>query len=340
MIEKIPEIISVNPFRCRMWDLHDRLDHLIVEDTCRAEIASFEKHGQLIPVVGRPLRDDPEHDIELVFGARRLFVARHLNMPLRVELRSMTDQAALIAMDIENRQRRDISPYERGLTFARCLRSGCFGSQDELAKALKISQSQVSRLLTLAHLPSVVVNAFESPRDIREGWGTDLMMALQTTQRRQATIARARSVASISPRPPAIEIFQQLISCAVPGRKIRAKSHDEVVTGSDGAALFRIRIQGKNVALLLPIDRVSAQTLHNVRDLLRDALQQKMAQRAIPPAAIEPAVLAPRKPDVSLCGTLVATFDAEDQVPARLKASGQYSSQGHSKARKKDQAAV
>src|SRR6185437_1019895 len=114
-------ITSVNPFRCRMWDLHDRLEYLILEDTCRAEIASFEKYGQLIATLGRPLRGDPDYDIELVCGARRLFVARHLNVDLLVEVREMTDQDAIIAMDMENRQRRDVSPYERGLSFARSL---------------------------------------------------------------------------------------------------------------------------------------------------------------------------------------------------------------------------
>ena len=112
------QIRSVNPFRCRVWDLHDRLDHLIVEDGCRNEISSFAKNGQLIPALGRPLRDDPDYEVELICGARRLFVARHLNLELLVDLRELTDQDAIIAMDVENRQRQDISPYERGLSFA------------------------------------------------------------------------------------------------------------------------------------------------------------------------------------------------------------------------------
>src|SRR5581483_9588134 len=173
------QIVSVNPLRCRMWDLHARLEHLITEATCRAEISSFSEHGQLIAALGRPVRDDPNYDIELVCGARRLFVARHLNVQLLVEVREMTDRDAIVAMDMENRQRQDVSPYERGLAFACCLRSGCFGSQDELARTLKISQSKVSRLLTLARWPSVVLNAFANPLEIREGWGPEMAAALQ-----------------------------------------------------------------------------------------------------------------------------------------------------------------
>jgi hypothetical protein len=64
-----------------MWELHDRLEAHINEDTCRAEIASFGAHGQFVAVLGRRLKGDASHDIELITGARRLFVARHLNKP-------------------------------------------------------------------------------------------------------------------------------------------------------------------------------------------------------------------------------------------------------------------
>lgn len=276
------QTISVNPFRCKMWELHDRIDHLVAEETCRTEIDSFLKHGQLVAVLGRPLRGDPDYDIELVFGARRLFIARHLNMHLLVELREMTDRAAIVAMDIENRQRRDISPYERGLSFARCLRAGHFDSQDDLAKALQISQSQVSRLLKLARLPTVIVNAFNNPVEIREGWGADLAEILQDEQRRKSTILRARDLAGISPRLPAIDVYKQLISSSVVGRKPRAKPHDEVVSDAHGSPLFRIRRREKTIALLLPIDNTSAETLNAVRDAVRNVLQ-RADRRPSPP---------------------------------------------------------
>src|SRR5262245_26075307 len=130
-------VVAVNPFDCRMWDLHDRLETQVTEESCKAEIESFSKHGQLIPVLGRPLTRDPTHKVELICGARRLFVARHINAPLLVDLREMSDREAIIAMDIENRQRADISAYERGLSYARWLRSGQFQSQDDLARQLR-----------------------------------------------------------------------------------------------------------------------------------------------------------------------------------------------------------
>ena len=265
-------IISINPFRCRMWELHNRLDDYVDEQTCRAEIDSFSRHGQFVAALGRPLHNDPGFDVELVYGARRLFVARHLNVPLFVELREMTDREALIAMDVENRQRRDVSPYERGLSFARCLSTGHFQSQEDVAEALKISPSQVSRLLKLARLPSVILNAFGSPVDIREAWGLELSEALEDSQKRQATIALARAIARRSPRPNPANVYQELTAASVSTRKKTSKTHDEVITDMAGNPLFRIRHQLQTIALLLPIDKTSAETLNVVCQAVRTVL--------------------------------------------------------------------
>src|SRR5689334_1689624 len=119
-------IISVNPFRCRVWSLHSRADECLTEESCKTEIESFEKHGQLVPVLGRRIRDNSNYDIELIYGARRLFVACYLNQPLRVDVRTISDRDGIIAMDLENRLRKDISAYERGASYARWLRDGHF----------------------------------------------------------------------------------------------------------------------------------------------------------------------------------------------------------------------
>jgi ParB family transcriptional regulator, chromosome partitioning protein len=258
-------ISTVSPFRCRMWTLHDRCQDHITEDSCREEIKSFQKHGQLVPALGRPLRNDPTHDVELIFGARRLFVARHLNLSLRVELRELSDREAIAAMDIENRQRQDISAYERGASYAAWLRDGYFGSQEELATALRISASQVSRMLKIARLPPVILNAFESPARICEGWGLELAAALEDPQRREHTIRKAREIVRSEQRVPAAEVYRRLLSAAAVGRKPAAKARDEVILNDHGAPLFRIRYVRAAVMLMLPVQRVSARSLQEIR---------------------------------------------------------------------------
>lgn len=47
--------IAADPFRCRMWDFHDRIDTHVDETTCRQMIESIATHGQLVPALGRRL---------------------------------------------------------------------------------------------------------------------------------------------------------------------------------------------------------------------------------------------------------------------------------------------
>ena len=268
-------VMSVSPFRCRMWLLHDRLEEDVTEESCRNEIASFKLHGQIVPALGRPLHGDLSHDVELIYGARRLFVARHLNRPLRVEVREMTDRDAIIAMDIENRQRTDISAYERGISYARWLRGGHFSSQEELARALKVSPSQVSRLLKIARLPTVIVAAFEHAVDICEGWGLDLIEALDDPVRRQATMQKARALERVVPRPVPREVYRQLLSASLPGRKVKLRVHDEVVKDRGGRPLFRIRQQSNCYSIVLPVDKVSERALQEIRKSISSILQEE-----------------------------------------------------------------
>jgi ParB family transcriptional regulator, chromosome partitioning protein len=271
-------IVRVNPFRCRMWALHDRIADYVTEESCRAEIESFARYGQLVPALGRALRDDRDCDVELIYGARRLFVAQHLNVPLNVELRELSDRQALVAMDIENRHRRDISAYERGVSYARWLRTKYFNSQDEIAHALKISTSQVSRLLKLAQLPTVIVNAFASPLEIREGWGIELSKAWQDPQLRLLVGQRARALVNQTPRPSSLEVYQKLIAPAGAGKKSRRPRRDMVVSGGNGTPLFRIRYQRATVAFLVPTTALSENSVNRIRQAVCDIMQSHDAR--------------------------------------------------------------
>jgi ParB family chromosome partitioning protein len=272
------KVLMMNPFRCRMWEHHDRLDSGINEKTCKAEIESFIKYGQLVQVLGRPLHSDPNYDVELIFGARRLFVAQHLNRAIRVEIREMSDMDAVVAMDLENRQRKEISPYEQGQCYARWLRSKFFVAQDDIACTLRVSTSQVSRLLKLARLPAVIVAAFEDPASICESWGLDLMEAWEDPKRRSLMAEKAREIAAQGTRKPAREIYKQLLASRVRGRKVPAMPHDEVITDEDGVPVFRVRRHMKWTSLMLPADQVSAATLREVCAEVADVLRRASVQ--------------------------------------------------------------
>lgn len=301
--------IEVNPFRARLWHLHDRLEEHISEESCKAEIASFSKHGQLVPVLGRRLQRDPDFDVELIYGARRLFVARHLNVPLLVDLRDLNDREAVVAMDVENRHRKDVSPYERGLAYTRWLRTGFFRSQEEIARSLGVSPSQVSRLVKLARLPAAIVAAFASGVEICEEWGLTLVDCIEDQSKRQAVMRRAREI-SHSPRLPAAEVYRQLLSASQAGRKPRILPRDQIVHDGAGQPLFRIRQRRDSYALLLPTDRISGKKLREIQDAVASILTTP-SKRTLEPES------------VSLCSPLARSGlpCPDNLVPTRPPAS-------------------
>ena len=261
-----------------MWSEHGRLEEYLTEESCRDEIKSFQQHGQVIPLIGRRLLDDPTHDVEIICGARRLFVAQHLNVEVTVELRELTDKQAILILEIENQHRKDVSPYERGRSMVRWMSSGYFASQDEIARVLNISASQVSRLIKLAKLPSVVVNAFASPLDICETWGLDLYAAWQDPERRGKLSSSARSLAARNPRPPKTEVFERLISHKPAKSGHTSADHDEVVVDASGTPLFRIRYQRKSIALMFSASRTPKRSLKIIKEALIAILQDETSQ--------------------------------------------------------------
>jgi ParB family chromosome partitioning protein len=265
-------VLSVSPFRCRMWSFHERLEEQVNESSCREIIESIKTHGQRIPALGRLVKPECGVDIELIYGARRLLAARLLGRPLLVQLRELVDRDAIIAMDVENRQRKDISPYERAQSYVSYLHSGLFSTQNDIALALKVSTSQVSRLLKLARLPCVIVSAFGNPLLICEMWGLELVNAIENPQRRNLIVDRARAIISCGERLPARLVYKKLIKASNGPRNSRPV-HDKVVAGPDGNSLFRIRHLQNAIALVLPLGAVSAHSMSQICAALSEILQ-------------------------------------------------------------------
>jgi ParB family chromosome partitioning protein len=267
--------VLVDPFRCRVWSLHDRLEESLTEDSCKDEIESFQVHGQRAGALGRPVRDDPEYDVEVICGARRLLVARVLKLPLLIEVRELTDLEAIIAMHVED-IRKDKSPYEQGLAYSRWLRGGYFSTQEEMANVLKVSPSKVSRLLKMSRLPSVVVSAFGNPGDIREGWGERLTELMEDPIRKPPAIRAARAIATSSSHLQACDVYRKLLAATAPtdcgGRKIGSATREEVVLDEEGVVLYRVKHRRESVVFELPLERMSARTLEALQQAIKGVL--------------------------------------------------------------------
>lgn len=164
----------VEPSQCRMWARHNRDYALLTEENCRDLIEGIRAQGrQEFPAIVRRLSDAAE-DFEVICGARRHFAVSWLqanNYPqfkYLVEVRDLSDEEAFRLADIENRDREDISDYERAIDYAEAVKLYYGGKQKAMAERLEVSEVWLSRYLELARLPEEVVAAFASIRDLRE----------------------------------------------------------------------------------------------------------------------------------------------------------------------------
>ena len=188
----------VDPATCRMWTYHNRAYDLLNEENCRDLIDGIRAQGgQEFPAIVRRLPEGGDYEFEVICGARRHFAISWLranNYPqfrYLIEERDLTEEEAFRLADIENREREDLSDYERARDYLGALDRFYGGKQKAMAERLEISQTYLSRLLDLARLPDEIVAAFGSIRDLRELHARKLKPLLADDSRRDEVLRAA-----------------------------------------------------------------------------------------------------------------------------------------------------
>ena len=191
----------VEPDRCKMWAQHNREYALLTENNCSDLIEGIRAQGrQEFPAIVRRI-EGADHDFEVICGARRHFAVSWLqanNYPqfkYLVEVRDLSDEEAFRLADIENRDREDISDYERAVDYASALKLYYGGKQKAMAQRLEVSEVWLSRYLELARLPDKIVGSFASKRDLRELHARTLKPLLKAPKSREKVLAVADGLA-------------------------------------------------------------------------------------------------------------------------------------------------
>lgn len=191
----------IDPGQARMWARHNRAYDLLTEDNCRDLIDGLRSQGQQeFPAIVRKT-GEADTPYEVICGARRHFAVSWLranNYPgfrYLIEVRDLTDEEAFRLADIENRDREDISDYERARDYLAALDAYYGGSQKEMAARLEVSPTWLSRSLQLARLPSEIVAAFASIREVKELHARTLKPHLGRPAEARAMIEAAREMA-------------------------------------------------------------------------------------------------------------------------------------------------
>lgn len=271
----------VDPARCRPWRLHNRdLDHLSAE-SCRDLIDSFlAAKKQRIPAIVRRLKDDPEHDYEIIAGVRRWWTVRwlrehhHPEFDYLVTIQNVTDEEAFRVSDVENRSRKDISDWERAKEYTRALAEFYENSQSQMAEHLNLSRSWLSRLLDVARLPDEIVSAFTDPHDITVRVARDIKPltndARAIAQMRQEAEKIQAERENDGVRLSGPEVAKRLVRATVASAK-KASGEKEVLGASGKPILRYVRARGGGVTIkVLPkTGASSAELLKSIEGLLK-----------------------------------------------------------------------
>jgi ParB family transcriptional regulator, chromosome partitioning protein len=173
------EKVDPNPHQPR-----SHFDHAHLEDL----IASIQEHGVLQPIV---VSHKSDGRYELIAGERRLRASKIAGLDvIPAIIRTVTDQQKLELAIIENIQRQDLNALEEGESYLR-LQNEFNLTQEEVAKKVGKSRSQVANTVRLLQLPPVIKQA------LVEG---------------KISASNARTLLSLESDTERIELFERMLA--------------------------------------------------------------------------------------------------------------------------------
>ncbi|MDX1931153.1 MAG: ParB/RepB/Spo0J family partition protein [Capsulimonadales bacterium] len=120
-------------------------------ETLEELAASIKERGVLQPITVRPMSGPDAGFYEIVMGERRYRAARMAGLTqIPCVIKTMSDEEAAADALLENFQREDMNPIEKGRAIQGLLQ---FMSYEKVAKTLGVSETTVRRLLELLELP-------------------------------------------------------------------------------------------------------------------------------------------------------------------------------------------
>ena len=263
------KIRLVDPARCRMWAGHNRLYDLLTPEDAAPLIDSIKAMGrQETPAIVRPVRgDDQDHDYEVIAGARRHFAVSHLrraehrdDIRFLIDVRDdLTDEEAFRISDVENREREDISDYERARDYARALSAYYDDNKSLMAERLGVDRTWLSRFVRMAALPEAVLRAYGDPRRLGIRHASELYPLLGGVGAKRLTKEADRLAAEQAHRR---EAGREGIAPATVLARLKKAAEGQEAGGrvphraADGRTLFSLEDRQRSVVVTIPRERL------------------------------------------------------------------------------------
>lgn len=164
--------------KCKIWKGNVRLQEFLNESNTEDLQEKIKVQGQLVPILARPIKDDPVYSHEVIYGSRRLYVCSLLGIKIKILEADLDDEDALLFMDAENAGREEVSAYEAAMAYKHWLEIGIFKSQGELSEKLGITRSWLNKTLSLTKIPKEIISAISGPSMLSLNQGLDLVKYL------------------------------------------------------------------------------------------------------------------------------------------------------------------
>ena len=262
-------IRDIEPDRIDMDGLRDRL---VLEDNTIDELAdSIRKHGQQVPIMVRP-SDQPDR-YRIVYGRRRLAAIRKIGGTVKAIVRTLDDDASLIAQGQENNLRLDPSFIEKALFIKEMQEAGY--KPGVIQDALGLTRQGVSNhRVVIEQLPEELVRLIGPAHGIGRRQWADL--AALSEKVALVDIGR-KAIAALPDHATSLERFQAVqtagayLAKGTAKPKPRGKVID--VMDDDGAPLGTLAIDDKSVAI-----RVSRKATPEFSQWIEERAEQALKQ--------------------------------------------------------------
>jgi ParB family chromosome partitioning protein len=225
--------------------------------------------GNVQPIKVRRVAMEGEK-YEVVFGHRRHQACLELGIPVLAMIGDVTDQELFVEMDRENRQRKDLRPYEQGMIYKKALDEGLFPSARRLADSLSVDLGNLGKALALARLPSEILSAFVNPLDLQYRWAADITKALVANP--DLVLATAKLLQAESPRPSAKVVFEKLVNARTPTLPPAVKRSSFELIGSSGQ-VGTIQVDAAKNVISLNIKNIDPKRVDEFKVLITEFLK-------------------------------------------------------------------
>lgn len=160
IVDLDPRLIDVSFVADRLSDDGEEFQELL---------QAVKESGQTTPILVRPSSADSKRYM-VVFGHRRLRVARELGTPVKAIVKQLDDTTSAIVQGQENAARSNLSFIERAYFAQNLIASGM--TKDVVRSSLAIDEAMLSKMLAVVEtVPARVITALGASKKIgRDRW--------------------------------------------------------------------------------------------------------------------------------------------------------------------------